>query len=761
MREKKNFELKLGDKKLIVQIGGLAEQASGCCLARQGDTSVLTTSQLGTDKPEMGFFPLTCAYEERFYAAGKILGSRFIKREGRPSVQATLISRMIDRGVRPLFPKALESEVQVIATCLSWDAENDPAVLGILGASLALGLSEIPWQGPMGAVRIGYVDGQLLLNPTYEQREGGNLDLVLVGVERDGRVLVNMIEGSGNEVKEEIILKAFDFAVPFLSQLIQFQKEIIKKEGKEKLTVEEKHLPPKLEETLKKFLGENLEKAVYQKDKQNRHTEWLELQNEMLEKFADRLAGATEEEKEENVKLAKNLFIEETEKLVKENILKKDKRPDGRKLDEIRGISGEVGVVPRTHGSGMFQRGITRVLSVLTLGGPGDQQLLEEMEISGKKRFFHHYNFPPYSSGEVKRLGSPGRRELGHGMLAEKAVLPLLPSVEDFPYTVRVVSEILSSNGSTSMGAVSGTCLALMDGGVPIKKPAAGIAVGLVRGKTVDEFKLFTDIQGPEDHHGDMDFKVAGTFDGVTVVQMDVKMDGITKEILRGTLEAAQKARLEILEKMQKVIPAPRKELSPFAPRIYILRINPDKIGAVIGTGGKVINEIIEECGVTIDIEETGEVFITADKEAAAEKAIKWIKNLTRELKVGEIFQGKVVRILDFGAFVELVPGQDGLVHISEFAPYRVERVQDLVKIGDIIPVKIISIDEQGKISLSAKEAGFKTPPNKGDGRPPIRSGGKEHPYLSSRRPARSANGQWPDQKRERGRPANYGRRKR
>lgn len=710
--QKNTFQLKLGDKSLQVQLGGLAEQASGCCLMQYGDTSVLCTAQIGEERPEMGFFPLTCDFEEKFYAAGKILGSRFIRREGRPSAEAVLTSRMIDRAVRPLFPKDLVREIQVIATCLSWDGENDPDVLGLLGASLALGLSDIPWQGPMAVMRVGKINEEIILNPTYEQRETAELDIVLAAVESKGRVLINMLEAKANEVSEQAVLKAFDFAEPYLKKIIDFQADIIKKQGKEKLSVEPVKLDPKLEKKIQQFLAGRLEKALYQTSKQKRNDDWLLVQDEVLEKFKKDLG-------EENTGLAKNLFIAETERIFKENILQKEKRPDGRKLDEVRALSCQVAFLPRTHGSGIFTRGETRVLSILTLGAPGDQQLVEGMEVSGKKRFLHHYNFPPYSTGEVKRLGSPGRREIGHGMLAENALLPLLPSIEGFPYTIRVVSEMLSSNGSTSMASVSAASLALMDAGVPLKRPAAGIAIGLVtspvKGKAsngVGEFKLLTDIQGPEDHHGEMDLKAAGTDQGITVLQMDVKATGITKEILAGALEKAKQARLEILEKMKQTIPCSRKELSPFAPRVYTLQINPDKIGAVIGTGGKVINEIIDECGVSIDIEDSGEVFITAEKEEGAQKAIDWIKNLTREFKSGEVFQGKVVRLMDFGAFVKLAPGQDGLVHISEFVPYRLNKVQDVVKVGDIIPVKIISIDEQGKINLSAKAAGFKVRPN-------------------------------------------------
>lgn len=713
---KQFFEQDIAGKTLKIQLGELADQASGCCMAQFGDTFMLCTAQIGRDRPDMGFFPLTCEFEEKFYAAGKILGSRFIRREGRPSTDATLNARIIDRSIRPLFPKGLISEIQVIATCLSWDTENDPACLGLNGASLALGLSEIPWQGPVGAVRVGKVDGKLILSPDYEQRENGEMDMILVGTEKDGEIVINMIESKSKEVTENDMLEAYDLAVPVIKQIIDFQNKIIAKHGKEKLPVVKQELDKGLETKLKNSIGKKLEKALYQKDKTQRSTDLGVVEDEMLAEFEEELGEA-------NIQRAKDILEEEIERIFKENILKSDKRPDGRKMDEVRDISCEVGFLPRAHGTGMFTRGETRILSVATLGGPGDQQLFDNMESSGKKRYLHHYNFPPYSVGEVKRIGSPGRREIGHGMLAEKAVYPLLPSMEKFPYTIRVVSEALSSNGSTSMASVSGACLALMDAGVPISAPAAGIAVGLVVGKTLKDFKLLTDIQGPEDRYGEMDFKVAGTEKGITVVQMDVKTEGITKEIMTQAFERAKTARLGIISAMKKTLPEPRKELSQYAPKIYIIQINPEKIGAVIGSGGKIINGMIDEYGVNIDIEDSGEVFVSGDDVEGVKKAIEQIKNLTREFELGETFEGKVVGIKDFGAFVELVPGKDGLVHISELAPFRVNRVEDVVKEGDIIPVKIVNIGDGGKIGLSAKQAGFS----------PKNPGGSEQPQTRPR----------------------------
>lgn len=708
--QKDSFQVKLAKKEIKVEVGGLAEQASGCCLIKSGETSVLVTAQIGEEREELGFFPLTCDYEERYYAAGRIGGSRFIRREGRPSAEAVLNSRMIDRAIRPLFSENLKSEVQVIATCLSWDAQNDPVVAGLLGASLTLLISEIPWQGPIGVVRIGKIDNNFILNPTYEERENGKLDLVFSGIEEEGEILVNMIDGKGEEIGEETVLEAFEFAEPYLKTLIDFQKDIAKKIGKEKIKLEKAVLEPDLEKAIKKFLEKRLEKAFYQKDKQKRNNDLESLREELREKIEKEFEPASAEamaDKEEKIKQALTIFEKEKERILKENILQKEKRPDGRKLDEVREIEAKVGILPRTHGSGFFSRGETKVLSILTLGAPGDQQLIEGMEMVGKKRFLHHYNFPPYSVGEVRPLRGPGRREIGHGMLAEKALFPLIPSFEEFPYTVRVVSEMLSSNGSTSMASVSGASLALMDAGVPIRRAAAGIAIGMIK-ESDKNWKLLTDIQGPEDSLGDMDFKVAGTEKGITVIQMDVKTDGLTKEILKEALAAAQKARLEVLKNTGKVLARPRPQLSPFAPRVFRLQIDPSKIGAVIGPGGKIINEIIESCGVTIDIEESGEVFVTAEKETAAQKAIDWIKSITKEIKAGEVFQGKVKRILDFGAMVEISPGQEGLVHISEFIPQRIDKVSDVVHQGDIIPVKVINIDELGRINLSAKQAGFK-----------------------------------------------------
>ena len=673
------YNLKLENKELKVDFDGLAEQANGSILVSIGDTLVLTTSVMSKqDRENLGFFPLTVEYLERYYAAGKIKGSRYIKREGRPSDEAICNARLIDRAIRPRFPKGLKREIQVISTVLSWDRENDPDVLGLLGASFALSVSDIPWDGPLGVVRVcRQKDGKFILNPSYEEREGNDLDVVFSGVEKDKEILINMIEGKFEEVSEETILEAFDFAEKYLKKLIVFQNEIKQKIGKKKEIIPKPVKNPALEKEIKSFLKDRLEKAVFEKK---------------IEELKIELASFVEENQLGD---AFDFLEEEINRLVCDNVVKYKKRPDGRKLDEVRNISCKAGILPRTHGSGLFCRGKTKALSILTLGGPADQQLLEGMEIVGKKRFMHHYNFPPYSAGEVGFLRGPGRREIGHGVLAEKALLTLIPDPENFPYTIRVVTEILSSNGSTSMASVSSSSLALMDAGVPIKNPVAGIAMGLIGGK------VLTDIQGPEDHYGDMDFKVAGTKQGITVAQMDVKIEGISREIMKQALFGAKKARLDILKEMKKVLEKPRPELSCFAPRILTVQINPEKIREVIGPGGKVINEIIEKTGAQIDIQDSGLIFITSEEQEAAQKAVNWIKDIVREAEVGEVFQGKVKRILEFGAFVEVLPGQEGLIHISKLAPGRVNKVEDVVKIGDNVSVKVISIDEQGRINLS------------------------------------------------------------
>jgi len=679
------YKIKIGEREMVFETSNLTDQASGACFLKYGGTVVLSTACLSSyEKEQVEFFPLTVEYEERYYAAGKIKGPRYIKRETRPSDEAICNARMVDRAIRPLFPKDLKKEVQIINTVLSWDGENDPDVLALLASSFSLLISEIPWQGPVGALRVGKIGEKFIINPTYKEKEESEIDVVFSGVKRNGEILINMIEGGFSEVNEKTLLEAFDFARPEIEKLIDFQEKISKEIGKKKIPLKEKEKDPLFEEELRKFLGNRLKEAIFQKEKSDK---FLQLKKEYLEfvnlRFPERVFEALR-------------FLEkEAEKLLAKEIIENGIRPDGRKIDEMRKISCQVSVLPRTHGSAIFCRGQTKSLSILTLGAPGDVQLLDGMEISGKKRFMHHYNFPPYSVGEISPLKGPGRREIGHGMLVERALLPIVPDFEQFPYTIRIVSEILSSNGSTSMASACSSSLALMDAGVPIKRPVAGIALGLVTNERGD-YKILTDIQGPEDHYGDMDFKVAGTEKGVTAIQMDLKIDGISRKIFEEALERGKKARLEILKTMEKVLPRPREALSPFAPKILTIQINPEKIRDVIGPGGRVINEIISETGVSIDIEETGKIFVTAEKEEAAKKAIAWIKNITREVKVGEVFQGKVKRVLSFGALIEILPGQEGLLHISQIKKQRGLKL----KVGEIIPVKVISIDELGRINL-------------------------------------------------------------
>ncbi len=700
---KDTFEIKVGEKPIIIKTTNWTEQASGSCLVQCGETEVLATAVVSPiAREDIDFFPLTVEYEERFYAAGKIFGSRFIRRESRPTDEAILTARMIDRAIRPLFPKDFKKEVQVIITCLSWDGENDPDILGMIGASFALSVSNIPWNGPVGAIRVTKNNGEWIFNSNYQQRKESEMDLTLSAIEKDNDILVNMIEMGAKEIQEEDVLKAAEVAEETLKKIIEFQKKITKKIGKEKAQFPPA-VEPAIENEIREFLGNKLEKAILEAELKEKNFSAVDaLKDELIKFLSEKYPNQGKE------KQVLPFFEKEIEKNITKNIIEKDKRPDGRKSNQIRPLSCEVGVLPRTHGSGVFYRGLTRVLSILTLGGPADQQLLEGMEIVGKKRFMHHYNFPPFSSGETAPMRGPKRREIGHGNLAEKALLPLIPDPEKFPYTIRIVSEVLSSNGSTSMASVCAACLALMDAGVPIKEPAAGISIGLAKDEETGKYKVLTDIQGPEDHFGDMDFKVAGTKNGITAIQMDVKIGGISKEIMQEALEKAKDARLQILDIIKKTLPEPRKSLSPFAPKIFILTINPSKIGEVVGPKGSVINKIIEECGVTIDIEDTGLVFITGTDEAGVEKAVNWIKGIVKEVAVGEIFTGTVRKIMDFGAFVDILPGQSGLVHISKLVPYQIKRVEDVVKVGDKIPVKVTSIDEMGRINLSAIDAGFK-----------------------------------------------------
>ncbi len=698
------FKLKLGEKEITVNTRNLAEQSNGSCFVRCGDTSVLATVVMAPEqREEIDHFPLSVNYEERFYAAGKILGSRYIRRESRPSDEAVLTARLIDRAIRPLFSQELKKEIQVIITCLSWDRENDPDIIGLLAASLSLLISDIPWSGPVIPLRIGRKDGKFILNPTYLDREGSDLDLTISAVESNKDLLVNMIEAEAGEIDKEIVVQAIEWAKPHLKKLIDFQKQIAEKIGKEKVVIKTPVPDSELTQEIKGLIGNKLEKAIFSTVKKEDQSEAIKnIYQETLESLEQKYPDLSIDKMNTLKNRLRDYLEKETAFLIRNKIIKEEVRPDSRKIDQLRKISVEAGLLPRTHGSGLFCRGQTKTLSILTLGSPADVKLLSGMEIIGEKRFMHHYNFPPYSVGEVAPIRGPGRREIGHGMLVEKALGPVMPDSEKFPYTIRIVSEVLSSNGSTSMASLCSSSVALMDAGVPIASPVTGIAIGLI--KEGDDYKILTDIQGPEDHYGDMDLKVAGTEKGITAIQMDLKIDGITVKILEQALDQAKKARLKILDEIKKVISKPRSELSPFAPRIITFQISPEKIGDVIGKGGKIINEIIQECGVTIDIEDSGQVFITSESEESAQKALEWIKNLTREVKIGEIFDGRVKRILEFGAFVEILPGQEGMIHISKLSSGRVEKVTDVVNLGDTVKVQVISVDDQGRINLSLKE---------------------------------------------------------
>lgn len=692
--ESKTYSYTQGDKTFKVEITNWAEQANGSVLVTLGDTVVLATAVINKNAREGGdFFPLTVDYEEKFYATGKILGSRFVKRESRPSEEAILAGRLIDRSIRPRFNMRIRNEVQIIITILSIDDENDPDIPALLASSLALSISDIPWAGPIAGVRVIKKGDNMILNPGYSERIEADLDVIISGTGEK----INMIEAGAREISEENFAKAISWGYDFLKDFIGFQEKIIKENQKEKAEIKLLEMPPKFSKLIKEEFSSKLEKAVYQKDKKVMKEETASVRKEWIFRVME-----TDPESF-NQAAAELIFDEEINEIVHKRIIEKGERPDGRKPDELREIKSQVGLLPRVHGSGLFMRGETHVLSTLTLGAPGDEQIVEGMEVRTKKHFLHHYNFPPFSTGETKPLRGPGRREIGHGALAGKALLPLIPSKEDFPYTIRMVSEVLSSNGSSSMASVCGSSLALMDGGVPIKKLVAGAAMGLMM-DSKGNYKVLTDIQGPEDHHGDMDFKVAGTRDGITAVQMDVKIDGINLEILENALLQAKQARMKILDLMQEVIANPRPDLSPWAPRVKILNINPEKIGALIGPGGKVINDIIEQTGVQIDIDDDGKVFITSASEEGMKKALSMVKQITKEIKPGELMEGKVTRLFEFGAMVEIGPRQEGLIHISELAPWRVEKVTDIVKSGDIIPVKVKNIDEQGRINLSLKE---------------------------------------------------------
>jgi len=699
----KTYRDEFGGKPLFVEIGRLAGQANGSCRIQYGDTTVLVTATMSAHPKNADYFPLSVEYEEKYYAAGKIKGSKWIKRETRPSDEAILSGRLIDRSLRPRFDQRIRNEVQVVATVLSFDGVNDPDMPALLGASLALMISDIPFSGPVAGTRVGRVDGKLIFNPTYQERQAGDFDVVVAGTENK----INMIEAGARVIPEKDIAEAVEKGFNESRQLIKLQKKIAEDFPTAKQDLAISNHDETLVKMVRDFVSPKLEKVLYTPRKQEYVEGLHKTSDELVEYLRSQYTGNPELDKKISEALV--IFEKEIDRIVHKNILESEKRPDGRKIDELRELSAEIGVLPHSHGTGLFNRGTTQALSVLTLASPGMEQWIETMEIDlTKKRFMHHYVFPPFSVGEVGRLGNTGRREIGHGALAERALLPLIPSKDDFPYTIRVVSEILSSNGSSSMASVCGSTLAMMDGGVPIKDLAAGIAMGLMfdpstNSGQVPKYKILTDIQGPEDHHGDMDLKVAGTKDGVTAMQMDVKIEGINQEILEKTLEQAKKARLEILSVLSGALKEPRKELSVYAPRIQTIKINPEKIGAVIGPQGKIINDIIDKTGATIDIEDDGSVFITSDTQDGMDKAIAMIKDITYEAKIGDEFDGTVVAIKDFGAFVEILPGKDGMVHISEMSAQRVNRVTDILKMGQKVHVWVKGVDENGRISLTMK----------------------------------------------------------
>lgn len=685
------FRMDIAGRELIIETGKLAQQAGGSALVRYGDTVILSTAT-ASKKPREGvdFLPLTVDYEERLYAVGKIPGG-FVKREGRPSEKAILSARVIDRPLRPLFPKTFRNDIQVIATILSVDQDNTPDILAINGASIALGISDIPFNGPVGAVFVGLIDDKYILNPSLTDTENSKLGLVVAGT----KDAVLMVEASANEVTEDEMLGAILFGHEEIKRIVAFQEEIIGQIGKIKREIPPESIDDSLHEDVKHFAAEKLKGAIGVFEKQAREDLIDQINEETQIHFQDIYPG--------NEKSIAGILYDIVKDEVRKKISCEGLRPDGRKPDEIRPITCEVGLLPRTHGSGLFTRGQTQALTVATLGALGDVQILDGLGTEESKRYLHHYNFPPYSTGETRVLRGPGRREIGHGALAERALEPMIPLEEDFPYTVRLVSEVLGSNGSSSMASVCGSTLALMDAGVPIKAPVSGVAMGLV--KQDDKTTVLTDILGMEDFLGDMDFKVAGTKKGITAIQMDIKIAGIDKEILKQALDKARIGRLFILDKMLAAISEPRAELSPFAPRIFTLIIDPDKIRDVIGPGGKIINKIIAETGAKIDIEDDGRIYIAAPEESSGMKAKQIIERITQDVEVGKIYMAKVMRIMNFGAFAEILPGKEGLIHISKLSKERVGKVEDVVSIGDEILVKVTEIDKQGRINLSHKDA--------------------------------------------------------
>jgi len=709
--EVKRFQTEWGGKTLTIETGKLALQANASCTLRYGDTVVLATAVLEKEAREnIDFFPLSVEYDEKLYAAGKIKSSRFIKREGRPSDEAVMTGRMIDRSIRPLFPYGMRHPVQVVIECLCVDLENDSDILGLVAGSCALAMSDIPWQGPIGGIRVGRVGGEFVINPTFEARTKSDLDVIVAGT--PDRVL--MIEANAKEVPEAEMNAAIQFGQKHLREPIDLINQVVAALGKAKvdpqtlmgidpdLTEEQKKEEADILETCRVFLEARFSQSLFTGPgvgKMERYAALDALKHDLDEHLKTKQIGKDKRKK------ALEHFYDFVDTAVTRGILDRGERVDGRSFTDIRQLSAEVGLLPRTHGTGLFQRGETQVMSIVTLGGPGDAQTLDGMDEVGKKRYMHHYNFPPYATHETGKTSNPGRREIGHGGLAERALIPVLPEKETFPYTIRVVSEVLGSNGSSSQASICGSTLALMDAGVPIKRPVAGVAMGLASDGS-GKYQILSDLQDVEDGEGGMDFKIGGTRQGITTIQLDTKTLGLSPEIVEKTLTAGRDSRLKILDVLEKAIAAPRPDLSPFAPRIETVKIDPERIRDVIGPGGKTINAIIDETGASIDVEQDGTVTICSANKAMLDKAAQWIRDLTREVEVGELFKtGKVTRIMDFGAFVECLPGQEGLVHVTELAPYYVNKVTDVVKIGDVIPVKVVKIDELGRINLSLKAA--------------------------------------------------------
>ena len=692
--QKNLFKTTWGGRPLQVEVGQLAKQANGAVLVRYGDTVVLSAAVASKEAKDTDFFPLTINYEEKMYAVGKVPGG-FIKREGRPSTEATLTARLIDRPIRPMFADGFRNEVQVTNIVMSVEQDCSPAMAAMLGSSLALSISDVPFDGPIAGVEVGRVNGEYVLNPTVEQAEQTDIELTVAGTKK----AINMVESGAKEVSEDDMLGALLFGFEAIKELVAFQEEIVAAVGKPKMEVTLLQVDADLKKEIFDGYYQTMKTAVMTEEKLAREDEIDNVKETVKEVYAEKFAG--HEDEGQLLKEVKQI-AEDLEKDVVRELITIDKiRPDGRKLDEIRPLASEVGLLPRVHGSGLFTRGQTQALSACTLAPLGEHQIIDGLGVEESKRFIHHYNFPQFSVGSTGRAGSPGRREIGHGALGERALAQVIPSEEDFPYTIRLVAEVLESNGSSSQASICAGTLALMDAGVPIKAPVAGIAMGLV--SDGENYTILTDIQGLEDHLGDMDFKVAGTKDGITALQMDIKIQGITEQILTEALSQAKKARMEILNELTSTIAAPREELSPYAPKIEMIQIDPAKIKDVIGKGGDTINGIIDETGVKIDIDQDGKVSIASSDAEMIKKAIKIIEDLTKEVKVGEVYLGKVVRVEKFGAFVNLIKGKDGLVHISQLANERVNKVEDVVKEGDEVLVKVTEIDKQGRINLSRK----------------------------------------------------------